>query len=146
MILMLPFCVYSSVFSLLDEKKEQEAASQDLQALQNKCEQQCKNLYKHFDLKRVSIYEHYYNEKLNKCFVIISNKKNTEKYLYEVNDHDVKIRGIFIQAGKSVEFCLVSNKGCQSEEEQAENPPVKSYTRCKSLSEWNKLAQPYTEE
>jgi hypothetical protein len=141
-ILMLPFCVYSSVLSFLDQKKE--AESQDLQKLQDKCEQQCKELYKHFDSKRVPTYQHYYNEKLNKCFVIISNKKNTEKYLYEVDDNETKIRGIFLQVGSAVEFCLVSNRGCQSEEE--EDTPVKSYTRCKSLSEWNKLVQPYMEE
>lgn len=141
-IVMFPLYVCSSVFSLLHEPED--SALQDLSALRERCEKQSKELYKHFDSRRVPLYQHYYHEKLNKCFVVISNKNNTEKYLYEVDDNETKIHGIFIKVGNSVEFCLVSNKGYQFEKEEDISP--KSYTKCKSLSEWNKQIKPYTEE
>lgn len=149
---LLPFYVYPSIFSLFNEEedsksrkvKEEDFELQEIINLQERCDKLCKNFYKHFDSKRVQIYQNYYNEKLNKCFVVISNKKNTEKYLFEVDDNEMKIHGIFIQVGNDVEFCLVSNKGCKSETE--ETAVVKSHAKCKFKKEWDSLVKHYMEE
>jgi hypothetical protein len=148
LIFILPLYVYSSNISPWDFfsfTNEQDFESQEICELKERCKKLSKEFYnKNFNSKMLSIYQNYYNKKLNKCFVIISNKKNTEKYLFEVGVNEMIIHGTFIQVDNDVDFCLVSNKGYKSKTE--EDAHVKSYMKCKSKAEWDKLVKPYMEK
>ena len=148
LIFILPIYVYSSnilPFDFFSSSNDENCESEETCALKKRCKKLAKEFYKkNFNSKILPVYQSYYNEKLNKCFVIISNQNNTEKYLFEVNANEMIIHGIFIQVDNDVDFCLVSNKGYKSKTE--EDMPVKANVKCKSRAEWDKLVKPYMEE
>lgn len=136
-ILSWPFSVYPSLFS--DGEDEP-----DIHEAKQRCEHFGMNLYGHFDTKRVQSYSAFYHQDTGKCYIVISNRKQTEKYLFEVEEDDTVLRGIFIQNGNQVDFCIVSNKIYEKETDGEK--PRKSYAVCRSKTEWDKLAKPYMEE
>ncbi|MBN1365999.1 MAG: hypothetical protein JW976_14415 [Syntrophaceae bacterium] len=148
LIFILPIYVYSSnilPFDFFSSSNDENCESQEICASKNRCKKLAKELYKKFfNSKILPVYQSYYNEELNKCFVIISSQNNTKKYLLEVNANEMIIHGIFIQANNDIDFCLVSNKGYKTKTN--EDMPVKSNVKCKSRAEWDNLIKPYIEE
>lgn len=141
------FCIIFSLplsvqASLLLSSEEEESL---IPESQKRCEHLCMNVYRHFDTKKVQSYRKFYHPETGRCFMLISNKTQTERYLLEIEEQGTVIRGIFIQNGKDVDFCIVSPK-IDAEETDEEKQPKKSYTKCKSKSEWDKFTKPYLEE
>jgi hypothetical protein len=110
-----------------EELSESEKKLKKEEELRGKCEKQCKMFFrKYIDSSKIKLHKNHYNKKLTTCFILTSDIKNTEKYLFDVNEN--KNYGTFIQRNNNVVFCFVLKKKCNSEKE------------------WDSLVKPYMEE
>lgn len=109
----------------------------DYKLLQENCGKECEELfqkkyyidnklYPHID-KSFS-YKHHYNNKLNKCFILITetggNNSHKRMKFIDIHKRDTNY-GLFSIIGNNIRSCSFLNKKCDSEEEW--NSLIKSY-------------------
>jgi len=108
--------------------KEQSTKSiKEVYELQEKCGKRCEEWVKKDYNGRNCSYKNHYNNKLNKCFILVScNDGVPHELLFDVNENN-NLGGLSDFKKGSV-FCSIMCK------------------ECKSKSEWDLLVKPYMEE
>jgi len=99
-------------------------------ALQEKCEKQGEAWSKSYLQKYPSdkfTYESHYNQKLNKCFMLVTYSKSQLKSLKSVSENKIYGSLLARQDSKTIICNVLENK-------------------CKTEKEWNALVKPYMEE
>ena len=92
--------------------------TQFLMGAQGKCSKSTRNYYDNSEYKSSgSLFYEYFNEKLNKCFIIISGSKvATIRGIEVVEVYENKIYGIYSSQSKKVITCNVLNKICTNKD------------------------------
>jgi len=98
--------------------------------LQEKCEKQCEAWSKSYQQKYPSdklTFENHYNQRLNKCFMLVTYSTSRMKSLKSISENKIYGSLLVKQNSKTLICNVLENK-------------------CKTEKEWDALVKPYMEE